>query len=618
LPIYIFHFEAHLLGVQALRMTSLISTELRDEDHPEFDDESAWPRRLLHVPTMTSYKWQPGNKYGQYKEPPYHALSYTWGRWELKNDQQKPHVTALKIRGVGWRIPRIDPDHFSTTAFEHAIKESVKVPKPIWSQHRWERLKRRLASNKCNFLWLDVACIDQRGTPEAKKEIGRQARIFRSAQYAYVWLSQQKQTALSQLAHNLTRATEEIWKSDPSDTGSPTQRTVGWPQLSLESIDILVKDPWLSSLWCLQEAFLRPDALLLSREAQVVEEETSLILRLNYIFARVGSVYSYAEEIVASKKALGPQLKPLTMLIEQTGLAALWTQNPMTLLTIARFRKATRDVDRVYGIMQVFGDEFKVGEAKANGITAGTHQSYSLAELEDEFGALLLERCPVLSQMHVHIENPPLGTGWRICTASAIPPFASNPDNYNKTGSSLFGEPETVCKLSTRNVAGRFWGHLAGRACAFTALQRSWERQFSLGNDENWARRPPLSIALDRVAVLDEVPDFHSEIIGIDEAQHRLADWLSKNISGGRLMMFLMAQEVFGEWVMEGDDGPYSDRFVGMIILEQVHQGMHYWHRLGICRWTSYCVKTSGPDEADRDMLLGHGDEWQHIEGLFG
>ena len=79
------------------------------------------------------------------------------------------------------------------------------------------------------------------------------------------------------------------------------------------------------------------------------------------------------------------------------------------------------------------------------------------------------------------------------------------------------------------------------------------------------------------MAVLDEVPNFHSEIIGIYEAQHRLADWLSKNIGGGRLMMFLMAQEAFGEWVMEGDDEPYSDRFVGMIILEQAHQGMHYW-----------------------------------------
>jgi hypothetical protein len=296
----------------------------------------------------------------------------------------------------------------------------------------------------------------------------------------------------------------------------------------------------------------------------------------------------------------------------------LWTQNPMTLLTIARFRKATRDLDRVYGIMQVFGDDFKVGEAKATDKSASTPQAYSIAELEDEFGALLLDYHPVLSQMHVHIENPPLGTGWRICTASAIPPFASHPDNYKRTGSPIFGEPETLCTLSTRNVASRLWGHLAGRACAFTALQRSWEREFSRGNDEIWARRTPLSIALDRVTVLHEVPHFDSEAIGVYQAQHRIADWLSKNFSGERLMIFLMAQEVFGEWIMEGDNKPYSDRFVGMIILEQVHQGMCYWHRLGVCRWTSYCVKTSGADEEDRDILLGHGNEWQHIEGVFG
>src|SRR5450432_689397 len=42
-----------------------------DHDHMEFDNNANWPRRLLHVPTMTSYKWAPGNNYGRWKEPAY-------------------------------------------------------------------------------------------------------------------------------------------------------------------------------------------------------------------------------------------------------------------------------------------------------------------------------------------------------------------------------------------------------------------------------------------------------------------------------------------------------------------------------------------------------------------
>ena len=49
-----------------------------------WDDSCDWPRRLRHVETMVSYLWQPGHKYGDHIEPPCNALSYTWGRCELK------------------------------------------------------------------------------------------------------------------------------------------------------------------------------------------------------------------------------------------------------------------------------------------------------------------------------------------------------------------------------------------------------------------------------------------------------------------------------------------------------------------------------------------------------
>lgn len=74
--------------------------ETRDDDHGEFNNDGPWPRRLFHVPTMTSLKWQPGNVYGCQKEPSYHALSYTWGRWHLQKPQDLPDVHALTVHNV--------------------------------------------------------------------------------------------------------------------------------------------------------------------------------------------------------------------------------------------------------------------------------------------------------------------------------------------------------------------------------------------------------------------------------------------------------------------------------------------------------------------------------------
>jgi hypothetical protein len=83
-------------------------------------------------------------------------------------------------------------------------------------------------------------------------------------------------------------------------------------------------------------------------------------------------------------------------------------------------------------------------------------------------------------------------------------------------------------------------------------------------------------------------------------------------------MVFLMGQQVFGDWVMEGDSEARSDRFVGMILLKQSHHGKQYWQRLGICRRTSYRIKSAAADDPDRDILLARGSEWRDLEGVFG
>ncbi|KAK2020763.1 hypothetical protein LX32DRAFT_292034 [Colletotrichum zoysiae] len=90
-----------------------------------FDENCGWPRRLLHLPTMTSLPWTPGNRYGEGSEPRYIAISYTWGRWRLQPSELS-EVKALPVRGIDWDMPRVNPEHFTVQEFEHVLKSAAK------------------------------------------------------------------------------------------------------------------------------------------------------------------------------------------------------------------------------------------------------------------------------------------------------------------------------------------------------------------------------------------------------------------------------------------------------------------------------------------------------------
>jgi hypothetical protein len=148
-----------------------------DGDHADFDNDSNWPRRLLHVPSMTSFKWQLGNVYGGHKEPSYIALSYTWGRFQLQPGEL-PQAKPLRIYGVPWDIPRVNPNtHFDVLEFENAICEAMKTADRFYAFDEWkkdgirnkslaERVLRMFGGFlerrrwEYEFIWLDIACID--------------------------------------------------------------------------------------------------------------------------------------------------------------------------------------------------------------------------------------------------------------------------------------------------------------------------------------------------------------------------------------------------------------------------------------------------------------------------
>ncbi|KAI9652998.1 MAG: hypothetical protein M1821_007751 [Bathelium mastoideum] len=201
-----------------------------------------WPRRLLHVPSMTSHVWQPGHdyvhgdpflakKYPKYQMPEYNAITYTWGRFRLPTDVE-PHIRAIDIMGVPWSVPRIKDTHFTREEFSELMR-TVVTAFPV------------------DFIWLDIACIDQRpNQPVPMAEIGRQAMIFKGAKCVYAWLTTFDTDRLCSVMSNITDAYfNDDWvlaksSADLLKSFSEFSQTLGLPPCGRHKKPSYVKMPF--------------------------------------------------------------------------------------------------------------------------------------------------------------------------------------------------------------------------------------------------------------------------------------------------------------------------------------------------------------------------------------
>jgi hypothetical protein len=118
-----------------------------------------WPRRLLYVLEMRSYERDGDNTYGGVREPAYNIISYTWGRWELPTRTEQ----SISIQGIDWETPAVSPHIFTVAEFQSVL------------QH---------VGNDVDWVWVDIACIDQKNVTVRDEEVGRQAGIFNKANEA--------------------------------------------------------------------------------------------------------------------------------------------------------------------------------------------------------------------------------------------------------------------------------------------------------------------------------------------------------------------------------------------------------------------------------------------------
>lgn len=287
-----------------------------------------------------------------------------------------------------------------------------------------EEARTRHSSTAIEFVWLDIACIDQNpGSPDAASEIGRQAKIFNRACDVYAWLNTLEWgTLINLFLHDQSQEEYEA----TMDMNSREQIVDLNDIPSATFVDYLLTDPWFTSLWTLQEAYLCPEAFIMTKDVKNslwsdrAPDGARPAMDLKTLLDVFQMTWLYTGSKLRDEFTLAPNwnqhaLGQIRQSIERSGLLELAERCPTALLTAARHRKTgpTNTTDRVYGIMQVFS--LRLGKSRPG---AKVDDSYTLEDLEDELGIALMTKDPMLSQLHVYQTTPPVGKGWRVTQES--------------------------------------------------------------------------------------------------------------------------------------------------------------------------------------------------------
>ena len=447
-----------------------------------------------------------------------------------------------------------------------------------------ERLSMRRSPQ---HLWLDIACIDQENEDMKVSEIAGQASIFAKAETALIWLSHHQTAQLQRYLQGFIFAIDDLESSERNSAESD------WADRAFAVLSHLLQDPWFSSLWTLQEAFLRKDALLLSAQGEAIgiDRYSRVDLRLLTLCCHPLSIFTESDLNQCLHKAQVPTALKIQDLIRRSGLRLLHSDNPATLYTGARFRSTAHEIDRIYGIMQIF--KFRLGAAAPQ----KTKKIFQLDELEDQLGAALLEKWPVRSQMHIHTEPAPCGRAWRVGQTSELPELV--PWVSNTTDQGDFGR--AICQLSTLKVNGVTWGFFQGLVTDFSKLAMVWK---------SWSGHIPVrdtggnilifddtlqTLALDNTNALDQMPSKFRSL-----NQRNVPTDMQDDLCSALIELF--ADKLVVLALRESD---------GLISLKEWNHETPHWHRIGICIWYN--------DVIEDDFLFARDlKRWQRMEGLFG
>lgn len=444
-----------------------------------------------------------------------------------------------------------------------------------------------------DFVWLDVACIDQTaGSKDSTSEIGRQARIFKNAFCTFAWLTSHGEPCDEEYAEatfRLEQGVSEIMSQQPYSS-----QTVEADFASF--LKFLTDDPWWTSLWTLQEAFLCPECIFLARNGEfwLKGNPGEEIPRLKEILMWFEFLTNFLQD---SRLNLNLHRSPqIHGALEKSGLVGLLIGSPMVLLSVAHHRQATSELDRVYGIMQIFN--FHLGVSRPG---IDPKKKFTLDELEEELGQAILEHHPMMSQLHIFTRKPDRGKGWRIGQYSRMAADL-NWDVYEHLDSPGYKVNPCV-DFSTTLVDDVLWGTFSGRTSDLCEFQATWIAYDKLPNP--W--RPQFEIALDLPLPRRPVDDRNYHL---DTSQALLASHPNAII--------LLLGSCEKEWGIGSNTARREPcHAVGLILVPRDSDltPVQCWQRLGVLSWKLGEREYSAKMET---YLDGASDAWKQATGVFG
>lgn len=513
--------------------------------------ETYWPRRLLHIPTMTSVERSGSATYLNEDRPLYNILSYTWGRWQISDN---PSAPALPVKGTTWAIPSVSEEHFTVQMFEKVVESP--------------------STNGCQWAWIDIACIDQEDEVVKAEEVGRQASIFRGASQAFVWLSHSSANRLADTIFQLRLDREEI---DYPDNPLLLQAL----ECSYENFRFIFRDPWFTSLWTLQELVLRNDFDILSADGGNIwkevagrmgispEEKTGHYLLCSctqfyddvsrFLGGRLATSMSFGDADERAEMDVAENIRTLLQTFGVHQIKQVWREvtNPHVLYEAAKNRVTSRPADRIYAIMQVYN--LRVGRS------ARPLENPTLDELRVEFSQDLNARCPILGQLYSHTRIAPDGCSWMITEDCSVPDFLLQYEN-----------PKPSCTIRAQDTSVKCDGTWIAFSEFVQAVEESEPSEF----DE-----PLWFLSLDSGAIDGPLPsdnDTSAHHLAIEAWKPETYALLSQHDRSRLRILLLGTMKHTGLGKVASPD---RLGLIGFTDVDSHRGGEMYFRRLGVCAW---------------------------------
>ena len=186
-----------------------------------------------------------------------------------------------------------------------------------------------------------------------------------------------------------------------------------------------------------------------------------LVARCSKVYDDVSRIISdrdYNSRVLKQQPAAMELASKILTVIERAGYHnTYFCTNPNVQYSIAQFRQTFSPLDRIYGIMQLYG--FRLGASNLD----ADDQPYSLEDKENEFARTLVKQFLLLSQRFIHSGNTTPEKSWRITQFSKVPQVLMELEM-----------PQICCdEFSITDSNNAF---IRGTACELEQLIDSWSR----------------------------------------------------------------------------------------------------------------------------------------------